>query len=266
MVLSAGITMKPIRSLRNLLDNKGRSLGSWIQLPDPFTTEIMVRAGFDWLAIDMEHGMIDLGTTIRLIQVIGNAGAIPVVRLHENDPSTIRRVMDAGAAGIIVPMVNTAEEAEKAVAAVKYYPDGKRSFGLGRVHEFGRNFEQYIRTTNADSIVVVQIEHIDAVYNLDAILAVQGIDAIIIGPYDLSGSMGIPGKFDDPRFSSKISEIISKVNKSSIALGFHIVHPSEQELNRRIHEGFTFIAYGMDTLFLQNGASSAVDQARRLIR
>lgn len=258
--------MKPTRSLRSLLEKEQRSLGSWIQLPDPFTAEIMARSGFDWLAIDLEHGMIDLGAAIRLIQVIGNAGVHPVVRLHENDPSTIRRVMDAGAAGIIVPMVNTADEAKKAVAAAKYYPDGKRSFGLGRAHDFGRNFDQYMGTSNAENIVVVQIEHIDAIHNLDAILAVQGIDAIIIGPYDLSGSIGIPGKFDDPRFSFKITEIISKVNKSSIALGFHIVHPSEKDLAWCIHEGFTFIAYGMDTIFLQNGACSAVDQARRLIR
>ena len=250
-------------SPRNVIRQKQFSLGSWIQLPDVFTAEIMARAGFDWLAIDLEHGLINLESVFRLIQTIGNAGVLPLVRLHENDPATIRRVMDAGAGGIIVPMVNTAEDAIRAVDAIKYYPAGQRSFGLGRAHQFGNNFESYIRDSNVKSIVVVQIEHKAALVNLDNILAVRGIDAIVIGPYDLSGSMGIPGKFDDPLFSAQISEIIEKVKKSTVALGIHIVHPSERDLVMRIQQGFTFIAYGMDTIFLQNNACTAVDEARR---
>jgi len=265
LVSPVGMIMKPTKSLRSVLQNKDCSLGSWVQLPDIFTAEIMARAGFDWLAIDLEHGMISLDSAFCLIQAIGNAGALPVVRLHENDPSTIRRVLDAGAAGIIVPMVNTAEDALRAVAAAKYYPDGQRSFGLGRAHRFGRNFEPYIRSSNAENIVVVQIEHIDALAHLDEILAVPGVDAIIIGPYDLSGSMGIPGEFDNPLFNTRITEIIAKVKKSPAALGFHIVHPSEKDLVMRIGEGFTFIAYGMDTIFLQESACAAADEARRLM-
>ena len=245
-----------------IIANKQFSLGSWLQMPDPFSAEIMARSGFDWLAIDLEHGFISLDAAFRLIQTIDNAGVLPIVRLHENDPSTIRRVMDAGAGGVIVPMINTAEEAKRAVDAVKYSPEGKRSFGLGRAHEFGLNFDTYIHENNQTSIVVIQIEHKDALENLDAILAVPGIDAIIIGPYDLSGSMGIPGKFDDPAFSSAVTHIINKVKLSPVALGIHIVHPSEQDLNERIRQGFTFIAYGMDTIFLQNGARNAVQEAR----
>lgn len=246
-----------------MLNKKKVTLGSWIQLPDPYSAEIMAKAGFDWLAIDLEHGQISMDAAYCLIQAIGNTGVIPLVRLHENDSSTIRRVMDSGAGGVIVPMVNTVEDAVRAVSAVKYYPEGNRSFGLGRAHQFGKEFDTYIETSNKESIVVVQIEHKDAIVNLDGILAVPGIDAIIIGPYDLSGSMGIPGKFDDPLFSAKISEIIGKVKKSPIALGMHIVHPSEQDLAMRIQQGFTFIAYGMDTIFLQNNACIAVEQARR---
>ncbi len=245
-----------------IIVNKQFSLGSWIQMPDPFSAEIMAKAGFDWLAIDLEHGFINLDTAFRLIQTIDNAGALPIVRLHENDPSTIRRVMDAGAGGIIVPMINTAEEARKAVDAVKYSPIGKRSFGLGRAHEFGLNFDTYIREINKTSIVVIQIEHKDALENLDAILAVPGIDALIIGPYDLSGSMGIPGKFDNPAFCSAVTKIINKAKQSPVALGIHIVHPSELDLNERYRQGFTFIGYGMDTIFLQNGARNAVHEAR----
>jgi 2-keto-3-deoxy-L-rhamnonate aldolase RhmA len=254
-----------VHSVKQKISQKKITLGSWVQMPDPFSAEIMARAGFDWLAIDLEHGMISLDAAFRLIQVIGNAGVLPLVRLHENDPSTIRRVMDAGAGGIIVPMVNTVEDAIRAVDAAKYYPQGQRSFGLGRAHQFGRKFDAYIGSSNEESIVVVQIEHKDALVNLDAILAVPGIDAMVIGPYDLSGSMGIPGKFDDPIFSASVSEIIGKVNKSSVGLGMHIVHPSERDIGMRIQQGFTFIGYGMDTLFLQNHACAAVEEARRKI-
>lgn len=255
-----------INTIKQKVSNREITLGCWIQLPDPFSAEIMARAGFDWLAIDMEHGLIAPDAAFRLIQVIGNAGVLPLVRLHENDPSTIRRMMDAGAGGIIVPMVNTAEEAEQAVSAAKYYPQGQRSFGLGRAHHFGREFDAYIETTNADSIVAVQIEHKDAIPNLDAILAVPGIDAIVIGPYDLSGSMGIPGKFDDPGFSAAIMGIIDQVRQSQVTLGFHIVHPLKGDLDMRIRQGFTFIAYGMDTIFLQDQARVSVEEARRKIQ
>ena len=234
------------------------TLGTWIQIPCVFTTEMIARSGYDWLAIDLEHGVIGLEMAFQLIQVIDNSGSVPLVRLHTNDDSTIRRVMDAGAGGVIVPMVNTVEDAARVVDAVKYPPAGKRSFGFGRAHNFGLTFSEYIRDVNDSSIVVVQIEHIDAMKNLEKILKVPGIDAMIIGPYDLSGSLGIPGQFDEPKFKKILEEIISTVKKSHVALGMHVVHPSEKDLNKRIQEGFTFIGYGMDTIFLQEGSQSAV--------
>lgn len=249
---------------KNIIE--GVTFGSWLQIPNVFTAEIMSRAGFDWLAIDMEHGLIDLESVFKLIQVVDLAGVVPLVRLNVNDPSTIRRVMDAGASGVIVPMVNTVEEAQIAVNAVKYPPMGKRSFGLGRSHKYGKDFEQYIKNANSKSILVIQIEHIDAIKNIDAILQVKGIDSIIIGPYDLSGSMGIPGKFDDNKFKEKITTIIRKVKRSKVALGIHIVHPSLKELQERIKQGFRFIGYGMDTIFLSEGCYSAVKSFREILK
>lgn len=234
------------------------TLGTWIQLPDVFTTEIIAQSGFDWLAIDLEHGLIDLEHAFSLIQIIDRAGVVPLVRLQTNDDVTIRRVLDAGAKGVIVPMVNSPEDARRIVDAVKYPPMGKRSFGLGRASRFGVTFEEYLRTHNEKSIIVAQIEHISALENLDQILAVPGLDAIIIGPYDLSGSLGIPGQFNDPRFQKVISEITRRVKKAGISLGMHIVHPTQQELDERIAEGFTFIGFGMDTIFMQEGAMNAV--------
>ena len=239
------------------------SLGSWIQLPDTFAAEIMAKARFDWLAIDMEHGLIDLNNVFKLIQTIRLAGSVPFVRLHTNDSSTIRRVMDAGASGVIVPMVNSKQDAIDAVNALKYSPVGNRSYGLGRAHEFGGKFVKYIESSNNESILVVQIESIEAVKNLEEILTVKEINAIIIGPYDLSGSMGKPGQFDDPQFVDVLNEIKSKVLKTDIALGLHIVFPDKEVFNQKVSEGYTFIAYGMDTIYLKENIEKSIDSLNR---
>jgi len=241
----------------------GISVGSWLQLPNVFSAEIMARAGFDWLAIDLEHGLIDLEKAYELIQVVELAGIVPLVRLNANDPSVIRRVMDAGSHGVIVPMVNSREDVIEAINAIKYPPEGKRSFGLGRAHGFGEGFKSYINKANSQSILIIQIEHIEAVNNLEEILRIKGIDGIIIGPYDLSGSMGVPGRFNDEQFKNKIESIVLKVKKSNIALGIHIVEPSKEEYKKRIKHGFSFIAYGMDTIFLSNGARNCLKQIKK---
>jgi len=154
-----------------------------------------------------------------------------------------------------VPMVNCEEDACMAINAVNYPPVGKRSFGLGRVHQYGKEFESYIRKAKGSSILVVQLEHISVLDNLESILNLKGIDACIIGPYDLSGSMGIPGRFNDRRFKIVLDKIIKAVKKSDKLLGMHIVSPSETDLKRRIAQGFKFIAYGMDTVFLSEAVS-----------
>ncbi|MFA5097251.1 MAG: aldolase/citrate lyase family protein [Candidatus Margulisiibacteriota bacterium] len=243
--------------LRRKLKRNVLSLGSWIQVPNTFIAETMAGSGFEWLAIDMEHGLIGIEDVYKLIQVIDLSNCSALVRLNENDPSTIRRVMDAGAGGIIVPMINTKKDAVKAAEALKYPPEGKRSFGLGRAHGYGRDFNGYIKRSNKDSVLVVQIEHIDAVNNLDEILSVKEIDSVIIGPYDLSGSMGIPGKFNDKRFEQTVRTIIKKVKENKKQLGIHIVNANPAELKKRIKQGFRFIGYGMDTVFLQKGIEAS---------
>lgn len=250
-------------TLKQKIGNRQITIGSWLQLPDVFAAEVMARAGFDWLAIDLEHGLIDLQKCFELIQAVGSAGTMPLVRLNMNDASTIRRVMDAGAGGVIVPMVNTAGEAKAAVEAIKYAPAGKRSYGLGRAQEYGDKFESYIKNINDQSLLIIQIEHVDAVANLDDILRVPGIDAVIIGPYDLSGSLDRPGDFKGPEFAALLGQIMEKVKRSKIALGMHIVHPSKADFDQRIAEGFTFIAYGMDTIFLSSGAQAALKGVRK---
>ena len=249
--------------LKKRIVEKKLVIGSWLQIPNVFTAEIMAKSGFDWLAIDMEHGLIDLASAYNLIQTVELAGTVPLVRLNDNNPSTIRRVMDAGAAGVIIPMINSPREARGAVESVKYPPLGRRSYGLGRAHQFGENFQNYTKSINNASIVILQIEHILAVNNLSEILKVKGIDGIIIGPYDLSGSIGIPGRFDDKEFKKIIREIIEKVQDSNIALGIHIVHPSEKTLKERISQGFRLIGYGMDTIYLSDYARKALQDIKK---
>ena len=196
-----------MRSLKTKLENHALTIGSWITLGHPSIAEIMANAGFDWLTIDMEHSAITLDLAQQLIQVIGLCGVVPLVRVGENNPTIIKRVMDAGSHGVIVPMVNSKDDAINAVNAVKYPPAGKRGVGLARAQGYGTTFEKYKEWVDRDSIVIVQIEHIKAVDNLEGILSVDGVDGFIVGSYDLSGSLGIPGEFENPKVIEALDEI-----------------------------------------------------------
>ncbi len=239
------------------------SIGSWIQLGHPAVAEIMASAGFDWLAIDLEHSTITLREAEDLIRVIDLKGVVPLVRLASNNAEQIKRIMDAGAHGVIVPMVKSQGEALAAVRAVKYPPQGERSIGLARAQGYGVDFARYFEWQRDQSLVVVQIEHIDAVNNLESILTVPGVDAYIVGPYDLSGSMGLPGEFQAPQFLEAMAQIRSVSEKLRVPGGLHIVEPDPQALKQCIDEGNRFIAYGVDTRMLdtacRKGLQSALD-------
>ncbi len=239
------------------------SIGTWITLGHPAIPEIFASSGFDWLAIDLEHSAITLGEAEELIRIIDLKNVIPLVRLSSNNAEQIKRVMDAGAHGIIVPMVNNADQAAQAVAAVKYPPIGTRSFGLARAQGYGTSFEKYQQWQREDSIVVVQIEHIEAVENLTEILKVPGVDAYFVGPYDLSGSLGIPGQFDHPDFLQAMQKIKRVGAKSGKPGGRHIIEPDPSLLEAAIREGDQFIAYSLDIRMLDKCSreiSSLIDR------
>jgi len=226
------------------------SIGSWIQMGHPVIAEIMASAGFDWLVVDLEHSTITLREAEDLIRVIDLKGVVPLVRLSSNNSEQIKRIMDAGSQGVIVPMVNSPEEAEAAVASVKYPPSGRRSFGLARAQGYGPRFEDYLAWERDNSLVIVQIEHIDAVNCLESILSVEGVDAYFVGPYDLSGSLGIPGQFDHPEFLEAMNRIPEIAKKCGVPGGVHIVEPDADQLKKSIEQGNTFIAYGADIRML----------------
>jgi len=236
-------------SLKQKLKKQELTIGSWLSFGFTPTCEIMTRVGFDWLVIDMEHTAIDFSDCLELIQIIENSGTVPLVRVGKNDQLHIKRAMDAGAHGVIVPMINTVDDAQKAIDALYYPPKGKRGVGLGRAQNYGMGFEQYKKWADEESILIVQIEHRDAVNNLESILSLEGIDGFIIGPYDLSGSLGVPGNLHHSSVVEALKEVQRIMNKHIKAGGYHIVHSNHQELLDKIEQGYSFIAYGDDMVF-----------------
>lgn len=226
------------------------TIGSWITLRDPAVAEIMTKAGFDWLTIDMEHSAIELSEAQDLVRIIEANSCAPLIRVSENNPNIIKRVMDAGAYGVIVPMVNTKQDALSAVSAVRYPPEGKRGVGLGRAQGYGLDFEGYKRWQKKNSVVIVQVEHIDAVNNLEDILSIDGVDGFIIGPYDLSASLGQPGNFNHPEVKKALDKVKAISKDVKKVRGIHIIQPDHAEAKRRIREGYNFIAFSLDALFL----------------
>jgi len=249
-------------NLKKKLESNELTVGSWITLAHPAISEIMSRAGFDWLAIDLEHSVISLREAEDLIRTIELSGSVPLVRLTSNNPDQIKRIMDSGAHGIIVPMVNTVKAAESAVKNSKYPHIGRRSFGLARAQKYGDGLKDYIEWQKKNSLVIVQIEHIDALKELREILSVDGVDGYMIGPYDLSGSMGIPGQFDHPDFLDVIETISSTANELKIPGGIHVVEPNIELLNDAIKKGHNFIAYSVDIRMIDSVCRKAINNLK----
>jgi 2-dehydro-3-deoxyglucarate aldolase len=226
------------------------SLGSWITLNNPSVAEIMADAGFNWLCVDLEHTSIDYNDAQQLILSIQSKGLKAFVRVGENNPRIIKRVLDAGADGIIVPMVNSKNDALKAVNSVKYPPKGKRGVGLSRAQGYGFNFEKYRDQISKQIILIAQIEHIDAVNNLKEIIETDGIDGTFIGPYDLSGSLGKPGEYNDPNVKKAIKKYESIALNYDKLVGYHSVPVDYKLVLEKKSKGYNFIAFSFDAYFL----------------
>ncbi len=248
--------------LKNKLINNELTIGSWITIGNLSIVEIMATAGFEWLCIDMEHTSIDLSMAKSLINTIQACNMKALVRVSKNEEVIIKRVMDMGADGVIIPMIKSKEDAKMAVDFVKYPPIGKRGVGLYRAQGYGTKFEEYKKWVEKSAIIIAQIEHIDAVENINEILEVDGIDGTIIGPYDLSGSMGVPGDY----FREDVQEAILKVkeacNKHNKPYGFHVIESDPKGMQSRIDEGCTFLAYSVDFFFLGDSARSGMKKIK----
>jgi 2-keto-3-deoxy-L-rhamnonate aldolase RhmA len=242
-------------SVRQALLERRLSVGTWIQIGHPAVAEILSNAGFDWIAIDMEHTDIDNAGFAALARGMHGRNAAPLARVRENDTLAIRQVLDLGAQGVIVPLVHTAEDAERAVAAAKYPPRGVRGYCFSRMNNWGKDFDTYAASANEEIAVVVMIESRQGVENIDEILAVDGVDGVFIGPYDLSGSYNVPGDTSNELVRVGCSRVLKACKNAGKSAGIHIVIPLKATIEQAITDGFTFIAIGVDTVFLSAGAN-----------
>ncbi|MEP0843230.1 MAG: 2,4-dihydroxyhept-2-ene-1,7-dioic acid aldolase [Phycisphaerae bacterium] len=252
----------PNNKLRDALLARRLSVGAWMQIGHCAVAEILARAGFDWVCVDLEHGAIDLETTTDIFRTLAAFDCVPVARLPINDPVWIHRVLDAGAGGLIVPMVKTGPEAESAVREAKYPPRGTRGYGYSRANAHGRDFADSIRTANDEIALVMQIEHHEAIANLEAILDVPGVDGLFIGPLDLSGSMGITGQLEHPRMVAALERYRRVCRERGTAAGMHVVHPNDANVAAAVEQGYTLIALGLDNVFLDQAARDCLNAVR----
>lgn len=250
-------------SLKQKLKNNELTIGSWIMMGNPMSVEVMALAGFEWLVVDIEHTSINLETTQALITTIQANGIKALVRVSKNEEVVIKKVLDMGADGIIVPMVSSKQDAILAVEYAKYPPFGKRGVGLYRASKYGTNFEEYKKWVKEELVIIAQIEHINAVHNIDEILTVDGIDGTIIGPYDLSGSMGYPGDFEREDVKEAVQKVLDRCKMHNMPSGFHVVDTEPEQLNMKINQGCTFLAYGIDYFFMRDAAINGMNKVKR---
>jgi 2-dehydro-3-deoxyglucarate aldolase len=242
-----------IERLRAKLQAGGTTIGSWMQIPHASVAEIMGQAGYDWIAFDLEHGSIDVHQLPDLCRAVELGDTLPLVRLAQAHPKDCKQALDAGAGGVIAPMISHARQLMELRDACRWPPAGLRGVGFSRANLFGKNFAAY-RTEAQAPMLVAMIESKSALRQLSEILAVEGLDAVLIGPYDLSASMGMTAQFDAPEFIRGIAEIRERAAEHRIPCGVHVVTPSLADLEEKEREGFKFIAYGTDALFLMSGS------------
>jgi len=242
---------------------KGEILcGTWLNLGSAMTAEIAADAGFDWVVIDLEHGAGGHDSLLHQMQAVAAGTAAPLVRIAWNEAPRFKRVLDLGAAGVVVPYVATRAEAEQAVAAMRYPPSGIRGCaGMNRATSFGRDFAEYLATANDRLLTVVQIESEAALQNVDDIGPVEGVDVLFVGPLDLSVGMGIPQQFEHPRFRAALEKVAQAARKHSKAAG--ILLSKREQLDRTIADGYTFVGLGSDGGVLAEGMSELAAAFRR---
>jgi 4-hydroxy-2-oxoheptanedioate aldolase len=221
------------------------ALGAWMFLREPLLTEAAGDAGYDYVCIDMQHGLASFGDAVAMLQGLGRAAATPVVRVPWNEPGVIGRVLDAGAMGVIIPMVNSADDAARAVAACRYAPVGTRS--VGPIAAMVRHGSRYLGTANERVACIPMIETAEAVGRIDEILAVPGIDAVYVGPADLSMTLGLAPLMDhdDARFRNALATIVDACSRHGVVPG---VHASAALAGARAEQGFRMITVGYDQM------------------
>jgi 2-keto-3-deoxy-L-rhamnonate aldolase RhmA len=236
-------------------------IGATITMNSPVVAEIMSHIGLDWLWFEMEHSALSDGNILDMIQAANGSETNIMVRVPWNDKTMIKRALDNGPDGIIVPLVNTKEEAEAAVRAMKYPPVGERGAGLSRAQCYGMHMGEYLETANDEVMTIIMIEHVKAVENIESIIMVKGVDTVMIGALDLSGSMGLLGQTSDPKVEAAVRKVLNACKKINMPCGIITVAP--EQANERIKQGFLNLIIGIDVLYLHGAATQAIGKIVR---
>src|SRR5262245_173275 len=247
-----------LTSFRTRLRSGERLIAPLLTLNSPPVVELLADVGFDWLFIDAEHSPLDTAQMQALMQA---AGATPcVVRLSASDEMQVKRALDIGAAGIIAPQVNAVDHAQRIVQAAKYAPMGQRGLGIARAHRYGLRVREYMQNANDDTAVIVQAEHRDAIAHIREIVRVDGVDGVLIGPYDLSASLGRPGAVDHPEVRSAIDRVRAACVDAGLPIG--IFGLTAESVQPYIEQGFTMIVVGVDTVYMASAAATMLKATR----
>jgi len=245
--------------LKDKLKAGDQTVGVWMGIPSPDVTLALAQMEFDWFVYDNEHSALNEQITQNLMMVTRGTDIVPLVRVAWNDPVLVKRALDIGAYGVIIPWINTKEEAIKAVQACKYPPEGIRGVGP-RIATIGD--PQYLATANEEVLVIVQIETEEAVKNVDDIFSVKGIDAYFIGPMDLSTSLGVMGKINDSKVVKAINKIFAAGKKAGVSSGIYGM--GLDDVKKRLRQGFQFISIASDLGLLGQGATLFLKELGRL--
>src|SRR5262249_35894282 len=236
-----------VGNFRSRLWARESLLGTMVTLPVPAVAEILADLGFDWLFVDGEHGPLETRELLAILQAVGDRVAC-LVRVPGAEESPIKKALDLGAEGIIVPQVNTVEQAASVVRFARYAPAGSRGVGLSRAHRYGLRFQEYLEAANQRVAVIVQAEHARAVENIESIVKVEGLDAVLLGPYDLAASLGKMGRIDDPAVTDAIEHVTRTCQAAGVPLGYFGV--PAQAIRPYMESGYTMMAARVYTLFL----------------
>lgn len=237
-----------------------QTIGVWLSLANTHTAELLANAGFDWAVVDLQHGLVDYGDLRHMLPAISTTDTVPMVRVPANNPADIMKVLDAGALGVIVPLVNNREEAAAAVSACRYPPEGTRSFGPIRGALYGG--QGYAAEANREIACIVMIETKDGIENLDAIVTTPGLGGVYVGPSDLAYALGLPplGDTEDPLHLETVDRILKACQAHGVPAGIHT--SSLDFARRRLEAGFDFVTLGTDAGFLMRTATAELAAAR----
>jgi len=252
------------KTLKGKFQNRQNIFGAWTSIGHPQIAEILAKSGVDFIGIDIEHSTISHEQSQRIIAASQAEGIPCLPRIATHDEEMVKRLLDSGADGLIIPMINSAEEVQQSISWMSYPPQGIRSYGVARAQGYGMDFDQYVQTWNDTKILIIQIETQQGVERIDEILAFDDVDGVMIGPYDLSGSLGIPGQLDHSSVGEACQKVFQACQKSNTSFGNQIVEPNADNMEQALASGYNFIVLASDVFILWKWSQRIKDDIKTL--